>query len=144
MAKSSDTMTLRGCNSSVEDVPKWMVQDQHATRGKADTGRPDGGGRSGRNRFREGRRPLPTIPPAKRRFLRILWRHCAATRRRPHSSSPSIKRTAAIAYRLQTAKKPQTKRRRMEVILAMLARGDVLDSVQATTDSMENFRSSLK
>ena len=30
----------------------------------------------------------------------------------------------AIAYRLQTAKKPETKQRRMEVILAMLARGE--------------------
>ena len=31
----------------------------------------------------------------------------------------------AIAYRLQTAKKPETKQRRMEMILAMLARGEV-------------------
>jgi len=30
----------------------------------------------------------------------------------------------AIAYRLQTAKKPETKQRRMEMILAMLARGE--------------------
>jgi uncharacterized protein YdeI (YjbR/CyaY-like superfamily) len=30
----------------------------------------------------------------------------------------------AIAYRLQTAKKPETKQRRMEIILAMLARGE--------------------
>ena len=30
----------------------------------------------------------------------------------------------AIAYRLQTAKKPETKQRRMEKILAMLARGE--------------------
>jgi uncharacterized protein YdeI (YjbR/CyaY-like superfamily) len=30
----------------------------------------------------------------------------------------------AIAYRLQTAKKPETRQRRMEVILAMLARGE--------------------
>jgi uncharacterized protein YdeI (YjbR/CyaY-like superfamily) len=30
----------------------------------------------------------------------------------------------AIAYRLQTAKKPETKRKRMEMILAMLARGE--------------------
>jgi uncharacterized protein YdeI (YjbR/CyaY-like superfamily) len=30
----------------------------------------------------------------------------------------------AIAYRLQTAKKPETKQRRMETILAMLARGE--------------------
>jgi uncharacterized protein YdeI (YjbR/CyaY-like superfamily) len=30
----------------------------------------------------------------------------------------------AIAYRLQTAKKPETRHRRMEVILAMLARGE--------------------
>jgi uncharacterized protein YdeI (YjbR/CyaY-like superfamily) len=30
----------------------------------------------------------------------------------------------AIAYRLQTAKKPETRRRRMEMILAMLARGE--------------------
>jgi uncharacterized protein YdeI (YjbR/CyaY-like superfamily) len=30
----------------------------------------------------------------------------------------------AIAYRLQTAKKPETRRRRMEAILAMLARGE--------------------
>ena len=29
----------------------------------------------------------------------------------------------AIAYRLQTAKKPETKQRRMEMILAMLAKG---------------------
>ena len=29
----------------------------------------------------------------------------------------------AIAYRLQTAKKPETKQRRIEMILAMLARG---------------------
>jgi uncharacterized protein YdeI (YjbR/CyaY-like superfamily) len=30
----------------------------------------------------------------------------------------------AIAYRLQTAKKPETRQRRMEMILAMLARGE--------------------
>lgn len=30
----------------------------------------------------------------------------------------------AIAYRLQTAKKPETRQRRMETILAMLARGE--------------------
>lgn len=30
----------------------------------------------------------------------------------------------AIAYRLQTAKKPETKQRRMEMILAMLSRGE--------------------
>lgn len=30
----------------------------------------------------------------------------------------------AISYRLQTAKKPETKQRRMEMILAMLARGE--------------------
>ncbi len=30
----------------------------------------------------------------------------------------------AIAYRLQTAKKPETRQRRMELILAMLARGE--------------------
>jgi uncharacterized protein YdeI (YjbR/CyaY-like superfamily) len=30
----------------------------------------------------------------------------------------------AIAYRLQTAKKPETRQRRMEIILAMLARGE--------------------
>lgn len=30
----------------------------------------------------------------------------------------------AIAYRLQTAKKPETKQRRMEIILAMLAKGE--------------------
>jgi uncharacterized protein YdeI (YjbR/CyaY-like superfamily) len=30
----------------------------------------------------------------------------------------------AIAYRLQTAKKPETKQRRMEMILAMLDRGE--------------------
>src|ERR1700690_1726219 len=30
----------------------------------------------------------------------------------------------AIAYRLQTAKKPETKQRRMEMILAMIARGE--------------------
>jgi uncharacterized protein YdeI (YjbR/CyaY-like superfamily) len=30
----------------------------------------------------------------------------------------------AIAYRLQTAKKPETKQRRLEMILAMLARGE--------------------
>jgi len=30
----------------------------------------------------------------------------------------------AIAYRLQTAKKPETKQRRMEMILAMLGRGE--------------------
>ena len=30
----------------------------------------------------------------------------------------------AIAYRLQTAKKPETKQRRMETIIAMLARGE--------------------
>ena len=30
----------------------------------------------------------------------------------------------AIAYRLQTAKKPETKQKRMEMILAMLARGE--------------------
>jgi uncharacterized protein YdeI (YjbR/CyaY-like superfamily) len=30
----------------------------------------------------------------------------------------------AIAYRLQTAKKPETRKRRMEMILAMLARGE--------------------
>jgi uncharacterized protein YdeI (YjbR/CyaY-like superfamily) len=30
----------------------------------------------------------------------------------------------AIAYRLQTAKKPETRRRRVEMILAMLARGE--------------------
>jgi uncharacterized protein YdeI (YjbR/CyaY-like superfamily) len=32
----------------------------------------------------------------------------------------------AIAYRLQTAKKPETRQRRMELILAMLARGEAL------------------
>jgi uncharacterized protein YdeI (YjbR/CyaY-like superfamily) len=30
----------------------------------------------------------------------------------------------AIAYRLQTAKKAETKQRRMQMILAMLARGE--------------------
>ena len=30
----------------------------------------------------------------------------------------------AIAYRLQTAKKPETREKRMKVILAMLARGE--------------------
>ena len=30
----------------------------------------------------------------------------------------------AIAYRLQTAKKPETRLRRLEIILAMLARGE--------------------
>ena len=30
----------------------------------------------------------------------------------------------AIAYRLQTAKKPETRQRRMKMILAMLARGE--------------------
>ena len=30
----------------------------------------------------------------------------------------------AIAYRLQTAKKPETRQRRIETILAMLARGE--------------------
>jgi uncharacterized protein YdeI (YjbR/CyaY-like superfamily) len=34
----------------------------------------------------------------------------------------------AIAYRLQTAKKPETKQRRMEMILAMLARGEAFHS----------------
>ncbi len=32
----------------------------------------------------------------------------------------------AIAYRLQTAKKPETRQRRMETILAMLSRGEAL------------------
>lgn len=32
----------------------------------------------------------------------------------------------AIAYRLQTAKKPETRQRRMDAILAMLARGEAL------------------
>jgi uncharacterized protein YdeI (YjbR/CyaY-like superfamily) len=38
--------------------------------------------------------------------------------------SPNKANLYAIAYRLQTAKKPETRQRRMELILAMLARGE--------------------
>jgi uncharacterized protein YdeI (YjbR/CyaY-like superfamily) len=45
--------------------------------------------------------------------------------KKAHAFFESLNKTNryAIAYRLQTAKKPETRRRRMEVILAMLNRG---------------------
>ena len=68
---------------------------------------------------------LPTIPPAKQPFLRIFWRHlCRDKKAKAFFESLNKANRYAIAYRLQTAKKPETKQRRMEMILAMLARSE--------------------
>jgi uncharacterized protein YdeI (YjbR/CyaY-like superfamily) len=46
--------------------------------------------------------------------------------KKAHAFFESLSKTNryAIAYRLQTAKKPETRQRRMEMILAMLVRGE--------------------
>jgi uncharacterized protein YdeI (YjbR/CyaY-like superfamily) len=69
--------------------------------------------------------PPPTNSPSKATFpedfLGALRRH-----KKAKSFFASLKKANryAIAYRLQTAGKPATKQRRMEIILAMLARGE--------------------
>jgi uncharacterized protein YdeI (YjbR/CyaY-like superfamily) len=54
-------------------------------------------------------------------FLAELRKH---TKARTFFESLNQANRYAIAYRLQTAKKPETKQKRMEMILAMLARGE--------------------
>lgn len=54
-------------------------------------------------------------------FLAVLRRNKKAT---AFFESLNKANRYAIAYRLQTAKKPETRQRRMGMILAMLARGE--------------------
>jgi uncharacterized protein YdeI (YjbR/CyaY-like superfamily) len=59
-------------------------------------------------------------------FLAALRRH---KRAKAFFESLNKANRYAIAYRLQTAKKPETKQRRMEIILAMLARGEAFHQI---------------
>ena len=67
----------------------------------------------------------PTIPQSNaifpEDFLAALRRSKKA---KAFFKSLSKANRYAIAYRLQTAKKPETKQKRMEMILAMLGRGE--------------------
>ncbi len=68
---------------------------------------------------------LKALARDKRAKAFISSRHWHATRGQRPSSRRSIARNVyAIAWRLQTAKKPATREKRMAAILAMLAAGE--------------------
>ena len=59
-----------------------------------------------------------TVPPE---FVKALARNAKA---RQFYSTLNRANVYAIAYRLQTAKRPETKAKRMKLIIGMLARGE--------------------
>jgi len=63
--------------------------------------------------------PRRATPPAE--FLRALRKHKKA---KTFFETLNKSNTYAIVYRLQTAKRPETRARRMKMILAMLAKGE--------------------
>jgi len=106
---------------------KRLVQDRHPTRGKANPVAPDEGGRPGRSRCREEGWPLDSrLRLPKQRNVPEDFLAAVRRNKKANAFFESLNKANryAIAYRLQTAKKPETKQRRMETILAMLARGE--------------------
>jgi len=67
--------------------------------------------------------PLPTIP---KQTLPDDFLAALRTNKKVQAFFQSLNKANryAIAYRLQTAKKPETRQRRVETILVMLARGE--------------------
>ena len=97
---------------------------------RADRGRRDEAGRPGRDRAREGGRSLG-------RRVRLAEHGEGAGRSRARPSRKNRKAKAsfdaldsqnryAILHRLQTAKKPETRARRIEQFVAMLAEGETI------------------
>jgi hypothetical protein len=125
--EASQGRGLPGCRGSAPGAPWRLVADQHAARraahrrGPDEAGRPcgSGGGEGGRRWQRAYDSPSAATVPAD--FLKEL-----AKDKKAQSFFEGLNRANvyAIAYRLQTAKKPGDARETMKVILAMLARGE--------------------
>ncbi len=72
-----------------------------------------------------GAGPPRTIPPLTRRCLRSSSRNSHGTRKAKQFYATLNKTNLySIAYRLQTAKRPETKIKRIKQIIEMLTRGE--------------------
>src|SRR2546428_8581385 len=104
-----------------------MVKGEYATCRALDRGRQNEAGRRSAGRGGEAGWPLggayapqsAAVPPDD--FVEELNKNAKA---RAFFGTLTQRNTFPIYYRLQSAKKPETRRRRMEEILAMLARGE--------------------
>lgn len=104
-----------------------LVQNQHRACRTIDKSRPDAGARPSRGGCREERWPLesrlrfPSNATFPDDFLAALSKDKKA---KAFFDSLNKANRYAISYRLQTAKKPETRQKRMQMILEMLARGE--------------------
>ena len=108
-----------------------LVEDQPREGGGADRARRDAARRAGRGRAREGRRPLGAPPTTRRATATVPDDLRAALDADPAAASELFEgldanNRYAILHRLQDAKRPETRARRIAQFVAMLARGETL------------------
>jgi Bacteriocin-protection, YdeI or OmpD-Associated len=125
--EAAQRQTILAADIHPAATEKWMVQEEHRTCRTPHRVGQNGGCRAEGNRRRKGRRPLASrydsfgtaaIPDD---FLKRLAANKKAT-----AFFATLNKTNlySIAYRLQTAKKPETRDKRIQAIIEKLARGE--------------------